>query len=792
MITPQGHAQSISLTGKVTDKQSGEDLIGAHIFLKEHDIGIVTNRYGHFTVNIPPADSIRLTVSFLGYQKLDTVLYPKHPGQMVEFSLTEQITTLLSVNVTANTEDLITVPDLIKISSGTIEQLPDFFGEKDLVKALQFMPGVTSGSEGGSNLFVRGGTPDQNLYLLDDVPIYNINHLANFVSIFNTDAINKVELYKGNFPARYGGRLSSIVDVQMKEGNRNDFHLSTSIGPISGKVMAEGPLNSKMSYMVSARRFWIDFITWPVSKLLFNGIGVGYNFGDYNLKLNYKASARNHFYLSLYNGRDNIKFGGKGKLDDSDTKSKFTQRWGNDAIGLRWSHVPASNLFINTTLYHTRYIFKNVDRFEITNQNTESDNQISSGISEAGIKTQWEWYITPALTIQPGAGMSWQNFNPGRYQYLKISDGRKVTDTLFQNKISQTLQPFGYLDVSYDNQLLQIKGGLRFVNLSGIDDKSIRFNFLEPRISVGSTIASKTKLSLSYSQMNQSQQLLSKSGVGFPTDIWVPVSKGIDPGYAIQWSLEIQHNLFEGNLGIRGAIFHKQLDNLVAFKPGATFFTQAGRWQEKVVPGGKGDIKGLEIMAEKKSGRITGWASYTWMKSERQFKLLNDGKKFPFRYDRRHEINLVGIYQLKENISLSATWSYHTGDAITLATQKFPAIADSYYYHNQIIDNDEIIPFFSFLEDALLYEDRNSFRMRDFHRLDLNMSFRKEKKKGFRSWDITIINAYNRKNPYAYYYGFTYETIKGPGTSSQVAGDPKLLQLTLFPFLPSVSYKRVF
>jgi len=780
------HGQSLNLSGNVMDGQSGEDLIGAHVLVKGHDIGGVTNRYGHFSIAISDTDSVDIAVSFLGYETLDTILHKNELAHHVAFSLKEQVTTMQTAVVIGNNESTYQASGIINISSKTIEQLPGFFGEKDLVKALQTMPGITSGGEGGSNLFVRGGTPDQNLYLLDDIPIYNINHLASFVSIFNTDAINNVELYKGDFPARYGGRLSSIVDVQIKEGDRNDFHLAASIGVISGKVMIEGPINSKMSYIASARRFWIDLITWPVSKLVFSGIGVGYNFGDYNFKLNYELSAKDHLYFSFYSGRDKIKYGGKGVSNTVETKSKFVQKWGNDAVGLRWNHLLGRRTFINTTLYYTHYVFNYTDRFEIASQKNESRTQVLSGISEVGFKTQWEWYLMPNLAIKPGAGLSMQYFNTGEYEYLKISDGIKVVDTLFKNELAKTLQPFAYLDVSYENHIIQINGGLRWAGLYGIDHELIKFSLLEPRISASVSVSNDLKILMGYSRMNQFQQLLSKSGVGLPAEIWVPVSDGIDPGQSTQWSMGMNYNWTNKAMNINASVFYKQLSNLIALKPGASLFTKDDRWQDKVIPGGTGDVKGFEFIYKKRVDNFNGWVSYTWMKSDRQFDQLNGGGKFPFRYDRRHEINVVGIYQMKENITLSATWTYHTGDAITLASQKYPAIANS-------DDGTDILPFFSFQEEAYLYESRNSYRMRNFHRLDLSVSFKKKLKKGFRSWDFTLINAYNRKNPYFYYYGYLGESNNSTGGAiPQDDEEIKLLQITIFPILPSVSYRRVF
>ena len=779
--------QSIQISGKVVDHQSGENLIGAHVFtLQNQEGGTNTNRYGFFSLNVQNTDSVTLTVSYLGYRQLDTVISRENLNSFLIFKLKEQSTVLEEIRISDKKNNLSRSPGIVKLSKKKIEQTPSFFGENDLVKTLQFMPGVSSGSEGGSNIFVRGGTPDQNLFLLDNVPVYNINHLANFVSIFNSDAISHVELYKGSFPARYGGRLSSIVDVQMKEGNRKDFHFNGAIGPISGKIMIEGPINSKMSYMASARRFWFDLISWPISKLVFNGIGVGYNFGDYNIKLNYKVSDKDHIYLSLYHGRDHINFGFKNGRKETKVKSKFKQSWGNDLVGIRWNHLFGKNIFVNNTIYFSRYHFRVNEKFNSNPDNINNSSKVTTGIADYGFKSEWEWFLNSKFSVEAGMLIGVQRFNPGKYKHFKSAPSGISIDTVFRNQTLSNLQANTYMETRYKGKKVDFSIGLRYVYFSGLQEPGNDYQFLEPRLFLGLMVNEKTSLFLDYAEMNQFQQLLSKTGVGFPTDIWIPSVGKITPGRSRQASIGVQKSLYDGLLNISGSVFYKQMGNLVAFRPGASFFSQSGDWQSKVIANGEGTTKGLELLAEKESGRLKGWVSYTWMKTDRQFDALNNGNRFPFRYDRRHQVNFTGTFKLSESINLSAAWSYHSGDAITLASAKYAAVASD--------DKQESgpYPFYTFNEDAYYYGAVNGARMRSFHRLDLGANFRKEKHKGFRVWEVSVVNVYNRKNPYFYYYGTISEIVSQNGTSRQMESEPQLLQITIFPLMPSISYKRIF
>jgi len=640
------------------------------------------------------------------------------------------------------------------------------------------MPGVQSGSEGSSGLYVRGGSPDQNLMLLDDVPLYYVNHLGGFVSTFNTDAINTVKLIKGGFPAQYGSRLSSILDIRMKDGNMKEFHGKGMIGLVAAKLSIEGPIKKDTSsYIISYRRMLYDLITQPVSKLINDGGGgFGYHFYDFNAKINHQFSDKNRIFLSVYLGDDKFNVNYKEKDNKGKNKVKNKLKWGNNLVAFRWNHTYNSKLFSNVTLAYTRYRFMT----EFSNKNTQNNENLKSfrsfksGIYDTSAKIDFEYFAGSNYKIKFGLSGIYHKFTPGINKINREEEGFSTIDTIFGNKDIYALENAVYVE----NEL---KIGNRFSANVGfraasyiVNQKS--FYSLEPRLLFNYLLTDNMSFKVSYATMQQNVHLLTSSGVGFSKDLWVPATKKLVPEQSQQFALGIAKSIEGGIYEFSIESYYKKMQHLIAYKEGATYINSTSDWEDKVEITGEGESYGLEFLIQKKEGKSTGWVSYTYSKSNRQFENINNGITYPYKYDRQHDISIVFNHKLKKNIDFSATWVFGSGNPVTLATGKY-IIPNN--YGNFHIDD---INFHDFAAEADIYKGKNNFRMRAFHRLDIGFNFRKQKKRGIRSWNISVFNLYNRQNPYYYFFDYKDET------SDKLV----LKQQSLFPIMPSISYSYKF
>ncbi|MFH1121720.1 MAG: TonB-dependent receptor [Bacteroidota bacterium] len=767
--------EKYSISGYVRESGSRELLPGVNIYLPELKAGTTTNNYGFYSVTLPRG-KYEIRFSFIGYQ---TVVLNVDLGQDINQDIDLKSTINLSeVVISAEKAERISESSrmsMISLPVNQIKNIPALLGEKDVFKALQLMPGVQKGSEGSSGIYVRGGGPDQNLIILDDAPVYNASHLFGFFSIFNGDALKSVELTKGGFPARYGGRLSSVVEMTMKDGNKEKFSGEAGIGLISSRLLFEGPVvKEKASFLVSARRTYIDALIRP----FMNDEGkAGYYFYDLNAKVNYDISSRNKLYLSGYFGRDKFHVTTRDYYDNNDNyQSKSGLYWQNATGTLRWNHLFSNRIFSNTSLIFSRYNLRIYSK--------EKDNsgeyllEYNSGIRDFALKYDLEYHVSTTYTLRTGIQTTNHLFTPSAIV-------EKDSEALIEFKNETTYNSFEtglYLENNFNfSGKLQLNAGLRLSHF--IADKK---NYIspEPRLSVNYLISEGLSAKIAYAEMNQYIHLLSNTGAGLPTDLWVPSTDRVSPQNSRQISGGLAKDLPAYNITVTLEGYHKWSSNILGYKPGASFLllddpsdAQSFTWQDNVTAG-SGRSYGAELLIHRKTGKLSGWIGYTLSWTRLQFDEINFGKEFWARYDRRHDLSLVAIYTLNNRITISGTWVYGTGNAITLPMGEFPAeqhqpfasLLGSFNYNNWYFN-------------ATDYGEVNSFRMRAYHRLDFAVQFHKQKKNVERTWEIGLYNAYSRKNPYFYFVESTYN-------NDLVTS--KLRQVSIFPIIPSVTYSIKF
>jgi hypothetical protein len=612
---------------------------------------------------------------------------------------------------------------------------------------------------------VRGGGPDQNLVLLDGVPVYNTNHLFGFFSVFNSDAINNIELIKGGFPARYGGRLSSIVDIQMKEGNLHEFEGEGAIGLVASKITVNGPITKgKTSFMLSARRTYIDALAVPLAKLSDSERIVGGNFWDLNVKVNHIISPKDRVYLSFYSGRD--KLYDDYSVNNAEVKEEEHAgiRWGNITSAFRWNHKYNDQLFSNLTATYSLYQFElgTTVNYQFSDDLNTPDifrkNEYSSSIRDLGLKMDFDFFLNNDHQIKYGINFIHHSLNPGMSSFRSHIG----TDTTFGSREIDIPEIYVYAEdeISLTNSTSANLGFHFSAAFPGVET----YTSFQPRLTINQKLGATLSTKASYSRMAQYIHLLVNSGVGLPTDLWVPSTDRVKP----QLSDQIALGLFSVHKDIEISVegYYKWMENLIEYKDGAGFLDIDSEWENKV-EFGSGESYGAELFIQKKSGPSTGWVSYTWSKSTREFENLNFGNPFPYRYDRRHNVSVVYNLAINERIELGAVWVYSTGNAVTLPTSNYPKAN----WDSNGPGYDEFVKH---------YPGRNSSRMKDYHRLDLNISFKKTTQWGERKWVFGINNAYNRLNP-------TYIELDDEDLRNK-----KFRQLSIFPLIPNISYQFKF
>jgi outer membrane cobalamin receptor len=765
MIVLATNAKDFTISGYLTDNSNGEKLIGANVYVKELGTGTATNLYGFYSLTLPEG-SYNIRFSYVGYK-------------IVEKSIDVNNNKIITINLNplAEIEEVVVYGEqqqhlksgmgVNKLSMKTLDLIPVFMGEKDVIKTIQLLPGVQSGTEGSSGMYVRGGGPDQNLVLLDGVPVYNSSHLFGFFSVFNSDAINSVTLTKGAFPARYGGRLSSVLDIRMREGNMKEFTGNVSIGLIASKFNFEGPIyKDKTSFMISARRTYLDLLLSPIIKSKNDGNDLGYYFYDINAKINHKFSDRNRLYLSVYKGLDKfyVETDNEYMYNDLKLKEYFERSldWGNNISALRWNYIISPKLFLNSTVTYSKYELEieAIDKAQDVNifkeiENSTTNSQFLSNIEDVAVKFDLDYIPMPNHYIKVGFGNIFHKFKPGAQQVRSTSS----TNLDFGSKAIEASEFYAYIedDIKLTDK---IKVNLGF-HFAGMHVRSKNYFSYQPRFSGRYLLTDNASIKASYSRMNQFLHLLTNPTIGLPTDLWVPTTDKVEPEISDQYSIGFSSKLFESfNLSIES--YYKTVDNIIEYSDGASFFGTDKDWENKIWSG-KGETYGAEFLFEKKHGNTSGWIGYTLAWSNRTFDEINLGEEFPYKFDRRHDISVVVSHKFSESFDMGLSWVFGSGSAFTLGTL-------SYEIERPSLDDEigEYIPY------------RNNYRMPAYHRMDLGFNWHSKSESYESTWSLSIYNLYSRSNPFYLYLESKEDKTKA------------LKQVSLFPILPSITYSIKF
>jgi hypothetical protein len=745
-----------TISGYVYDQKTGESLIGVNVVDETSREGTTTNDYGFYSLTLPSGKK-KIAFSFLGYQKtVRDIELNKNTTLNIRLSDADQELETVVITAEAQKEkERVASTDLGKVDMPMtlLRKAPVLLGESDVLKVLQLMPGIKRGSEGQIGLFVRGGGSDENLILLDEAPVYNAGHLLGFFSVFNSNSLKDVSMYKAAFPAFYGGRLSSILDIKMKEGNDQRFATQGSLGLISSNLTVEGPLvKNKGSFIVSGRRTYIDKVFQAVGQQL------PYYFYDLNAKLNYKISEKDRVYLSSYFGRD-VLYAPEIENDGSDTSATnfdtdFTTFLGNFTISGRWNHsYPSGKLFHNLTVLTSQF------RYNINGSFAANSLKIESNINDIGVKLDYDYRPSSTATIKYGAAITNHDFRPN-----VISIQGEIGAFLKERPVNliRNKEVAAYGSYDWDiNERLKLTAGLR---LSGSFVQGEAYGGLEPRLAMRYNLAKETSVKLGYARMKQYLHLIGSSAIALPTDLWYPSTKNVKPGKSDQISTGIFHYFekIRTNVSIEG--YYKWLDNLIEYREGAVLILNDNYEQELVT--GKGWAYGAEFLAQKSHGKWTGWIGYTYSIAKRQFDELNKGQSYYSKFDRRHDFSIVSMLDLTKRISFSFSWVYSSGSPFT------PSVAQ-YFMPNSTFTKIDILP---------VYTPRNDVRLSAAHRLDFDITLKGRKRKRWEGeWHLGAYNTYARTQPNRIAIELNPETQK-----------LEYVQRGLFGFVGSVSYNFKF
>lgn len=739
------------ISGTVYDKQTGEILIGAAVVDRSTQIGATTNHYGYFSIKVSEPDTfINLVVSYLGYEQLETqveksysIKIQLHPK---EYNIEEIV---VHDNVTLNKE---TSHGRYKLLPKNLKHMPAFSGEADLTTFLQLVPGVAIAGDGDASMNVRGGSNEQNLFLIDDLPLYYVNHLGGFLSTFNPDIIKSADFYKSGFPARYGDRLSSVVDVRTNDGNLNTFDIYGTVGLLSSKIGIDGPIvKNKSSFLASFRKNTIPFFRWLYD------LDVDFKFYDANLKFNYIISPKDRVFLSFYNGNDKVGVSNKIKQNSS----KQSVSWGNIADAVRYNRILSSKLYGNLILGNTTYRYNELTYSKqlIENDTQTFNNEFQSSISDNFVKINFDYFLLEKVQLAAGYKFTHHNYVPGKSKVVKSNENSEVKVYSYPESTSE--EHNFYLQTYFKNVSgFDINGGLRSSLLFSHQNT---YFLPEPRIMVSKKIGAKIELSASYDVMHQTFHLLTNQGAGVPVEYRIPVLSFAPPEKSNQYSLGMSFFPNIKNIQISIDLYSKRLNNLVTLKDGVNYSSSYKDWENIIWNDGTGKSKGIEILIRKTAGKTTGWIGTTFAKSERSFEELNNGNYFPYKYDRPFEFKSFFSHQINRRIEANATWVYGAGTPLSVPTGQYDDLEG---------------------EVILIYGDRNGVRGEHYHRLDVGVTYKLYPKWGESEWNFSILNLYNRKNPY-YYYSDYDNGFEGTGKLT-------FYKQSLFSFLPSISYSFKF
>ncbi len=746
--------EKMVINGSIRDQQTGESLIRAAIKINEiPGLGVLSNEYGFYALALP-SGKYTITVSQIGYEKLQQQVDLK-----ANLSLTLYLiptSSLKEVVVESSKKN----DNLLKPQMGTetlnlnaIRKVPVIFGEKDILKTLQLLPGVKSAGEGNSGFYVRGGGADQNLILLDEAPVYNASHLLGFFSTFNSDAIKDATLIKGNGPAQYGGRLSSVLDVKMKEGNNQDFNVNGGLGLISSRLSVEGPLQKdKSSFIVSGRRTYADIFLRASEEFKDNIL----YFYDLNMKANYKIDEKNKLFISGYFGKDELGLG-----------DSFGINWGNKTGTIRWNRILSNKLFLNTSFIYSDY------NYNVQLKNGATNFNVNSNIKDLNLKQDYSFYVNPKNTLRFGFNSILHTITPSTFSGTVINSNPKAGRNGLENAIyiSNYYKPNDDLSVDYGMRLsaYSLMGGDEYViyendlikNKIKLDKNSFGKTYLnpEPRITANYRLAEQVSIKAGYARNVQHLHLLSNSTASSPSDQWIGNSYNIQPEIADQISLGYVQGFQKNNFELSTELYFKNLQNQLDYKDGAEINTLADI--ESALLYGIGRAYGIELLFKKKEGVLTGWVSYTLSKTERKINGINQNNWYNAKQDRTHDLSIVGVYTINSSWSVSSVFVFNTGDAVTFPTGKYLIQGQTLYQ----------------------YASRNANRMPSNHRMDLSVTYDKKRKKRIQeSWNFSLYNVYGREN--AYQINFQED----PKDASRT----QVIQTSLFRWVPSITYQFKF
>ncbi len=769
LVIGQLNAQEkFTLSGYIKDSLSGETLIGANLTIKSAGKSVSTNGYGFFSITLPKG-TYQLNGTFIGYQSKELTIDVSQ-NQTFTLLLNPNSSVISSVTVTSRKRDnnvKTAQMGKMELNVNTAKALPAFLGEVDILKTLQLMPGIRNAGEGNAGFYVRGGGPDQNLILLDDAVVYNTGHLFGFFSVFNADAIKNVSLIKGGMPAQYGGRLSSVVDVAMKEGNVNKTQIDAGIGLIASRFSIQAPLfKKKGSFIISARRTYIDALVKPLISKTSDFYGSGYYFYDLNAKMNYKFSEKDHLYLSGYFGRDKFTFNNAAR------SFKTLIDWGNSTATLRWNHVFNKKLFMNTTAVYNDY------NFGLNGTQNNFKINLSSGIRDLTLKSDVDFYQSPEHKLKFGAQYTFHTFLPNILTgnqdsvVFQPDNGTKK----YANEYALYLQDDWEINAKFKlnlglrYSLFQQVGKYTYYNRDANGNKTDSVQYasgslvkgyggIEPRATLRYSINETASFKAAITRNLQYIHLVTNAGSTLPTDLWVPSTLRVKPQISWQYALGYFKNFKDGMFETSLEAYYKTMNNQIEYREG---YTPSLKDPEEDFVFGKGWSYGTELFINKVKGRFTGWVGYTLSWTWRQFNDLNSGNKFPSKYDRRHDISVVGNYEINKKWRVSTVFVYGTGSAIS--------VPERFYFINGVLSQQ--------------FSGINSYRMNPYHRLDLAATYTpipKKARKYTTNWVFSIYNAYSRLNPY-----FIYFDSEGSAAAGNLKVSAK--QVSLFPIIPSITF----
>ena len=763
-----------TISGTVKDASNGELMIATNVFVEPSMKGTTTNLYGFFSLTVPEGEQT-LKVSFVGYETLERKINLSENTQL-DLELTASSFTKEEVVVKGEKKDentRSTKMGAVEIQIAQVKELPALMGEVDILKVIQLMPGVKNGGEGNTGLYVRGGGPDQNLILLDEAVVYNAAHLFGFLSVFNGDAIKNMELIKGGMPAQYGGRLSSVLDISMKDGNMKKFEIDGGLGVLSSRLTLQGPIKKdKASFIASGRLCYVGLLGGLFLDDDADFAGTSYYFYDLNAKINWIINDKNRVYLSGYFGRDVFNFANKNGGFEAGLA------WGNATTSLRWNRIFTPKLFMNSS-----FIFSDYD-FSFSAGQQEFDISLFSGIRDFNLKSDFTWVPDVRHNLRFGANYIYHIFTPsnvsarsGDVQFdlgpevryyaheaaLYIQDNWDISDRF---SINAGFRASLFAHVGPFNRFVKNEVGVVSDTIPYKANQNVKtYVYPEPRISGRIMLGKRNSIKLSYTMNYQYIHLASLASVSLPTDLWVPSTDIVKPQEGHQWAGGYFHNFFDNKLETSIEGYYKLMYNMIEYKDGFQPGDNVKDNPDNNFTFGNGDAYGVELFVRKNGKRLTGWVGYTLSWTNRNFPELNGGNPFPARYDRRHDVSVVSSYRISDRVSISAIFVYGTGSALTVPVSRY------------------------FIDGRLVSEfgERNAFRMPDYHRLDIGATIypNPKKKKRFTStWNFSIYNVYSRQNPFFIY--FNTEVNEDQTVTIEAR------QVSIFPILPSVTWNFKF